>query len=381
MKIIIAPDAFKGSLTALEVVRIVSRAAERVFDGVQIIAVPIADGGEGTVDALVLATGGTYREAVVLGPLGAPVTARFGVLPGGQTAVLEMAQASGIMLMPRDGLDPLRASTRGTGEMLLRALDLGIRDILLGIGGSATNDGGIGFLMALGAKCLDAQGAPVPGGGEGLLKIASLDLSGLDKRLAGTQIRVICDVTSPLLGETGATRVYGPQKGVDAALCGQLEAGMARYAALLEAACGFPVAEMLGTGAAGGLGAALSGPLRAHLLPGVEAVLDAVRFDELLAGADLVVTAEGRMDGQSIACGKAPVGVAHRCRALGVPIVALVGSMTDEGMTFCGGNASVMTTVNAPMTVHEAMDNAEKLLNGAAERMFRLIRIGRMMGR
>ncbi len=379
MKIVVAPDSFKGSLTAVEIIRIVSGAAERVFGDITVVPAPIADGGEGTVDAFVLATGGAYRQAIVTGPMGTPVTARYGLLPGG-SAALEMAQASGLPLISVEERNPLKATSRGTGELLLHALGEGARDILMGIGGSATNDGGTGLLTALGARFTDAAGNPVPEGGEGLEHIVAADFSGLDPRLSQARIRVLCDVTNPLLGERGATRVYGPQKGADAQMLDRLERGMANYARVLAHALGHSVADMPGAGAAGGIGAALGGVLGAEMSRGVESVLDAIKFDELLHGADLVITAEGRMDAQSMAYGKAPIGVAHRCRRLGVPVIAMVGGMTDEAMAFCGGNASVMTTVNGPMTVEDAIAGAERLLNSAAERMFRMVRIGRVMG-
>lgn len=382
MKIVLAPDSFKGSLSALEIVTILARTVARVFPGAQAVPVPVADGGEGTVDALVLATGGTYREAVVSGPLGERVTARYGLLPGGRTAVLEMAQASGLPLMPPGGLDPLRASSRGTGELLLSALDAGARDILLGIGGSATNDGGMGFLSALGARFTDADGQVVPDGGQGLSRVFHVDLSGLDRRLGETGLRVICDVSNPLLGGEGATHVYGPQKGVTPALLERLEQGMEHYARVMEGALGRDIASAPGAGAAGGMGAALHGVLGARLLRGVDAVLEAASFDALLENADLCITAEGRMDGQSIAFGKVPVGVAARCREKGVPVVAIVGGMTEDAMAFLRhGDASIMTTINAAMRVEDAMQNAESLMEGAAERMLRLIDIGRKMGR
>jgi len=271
---------------------------------------------------------------------------------------------------------------RGTGELLLSALDAGARDILLGIGGSATNDGGMGFLSALGARFIDADGQVVPDGGQGLSRVFRADLSGLDRRLGETGLRVICDVSNPLLGREGATHVYGPQKGVTPALLEKLEQGMEHYARVMQEALGRDIASVPGAGAAGGMGAALHGVLGARLLRGVDAVLEAAGFDALLEGADLCITAEGRMDGQSIAFGKVPVGVAVRCREKGVPVVAIVGGMTEDAMAFLRhGDASIMTTINAAMRVEDAMQNAESLMEGAAERMLRLIDIGRKMGR
>lgn len=380
MKIILAPDSMKGSLSAVEIVRIVAEAARRVFADVEIVEMPMADGGEGTVDALVHALGGTMRTVTVTGPVGVPVKAQYALLPDGETAVLEMAQASGLPHVPPDALDPLRATTRGTGEMLLHALDAGARHIYLGLGGSATNDGGMGFLAALGARFTDADGNPLPDGGGALERVTSVSLTGLDPRMQAVSITVLSDVTNPLLGPEGATAVYGPQKGVTEAMQASLEQGMAHYARVVSDAAGRDIAAFPGAGAAGGLGAALGGVLGAQIKPGIETVLDLVGFDAALAEADLVVTAEGRMDGQSVAYGKGPAGIARRAGEKGVPTLALVGAMTSDAMAFVvGGNASIMTTVNAPMPLEKALADAPRLLAEAAERMFRMVQIGRKM--
>ena len=377
MKFIFAPDSFKGSLSAMEGCDILERVAARIFPGVETVSVPVADGGEGTVDALLRAMGGQRMRAKVTGPLFEKETAEWGLLPDGKTAVLEMAQASGLPYVAADKRDPRRATSLGTGEMIADALKHGARSILIGIGGSATNDGGIGMLAALGAKFTDKDGREVkPIGGE-MINVAKADFSGLLPELKETEITVICDVTNPLLGVDGATFIYGPQKGATPEIRDELENGMAHYAALVSQAVGHDIAYFPGAGAAGGLGAALGGVLGAKLRSGIDAVLDAVDFEEKLKGVCLAVTGEGRMDGQSVRFGKVPVGVAKRCAAKGIPTVAIVGGIGDgaEGL-FDLCESTIMTTVSGPMSLEKAMADAAQLYEFAAERLFRAIRIG-----
>ena len=377
MKFIFAPDSFKGSLSAMESCDILERAAARVFPGVETVSVPVADGGEGTVDALLRAMGGRRMQVKVTGPLFEEETAEWGFLPDGITAVLEMAQASGLPYVPADRRDPQKTTSLGTGEMIADALKEGARSFLLGIGGSATNDGGLGMLTALGAVFLDRFGKKVaPVGGE-LINVASADFSGLLPELKAADITVICDVTNPLLGQDGATFIYGPQKGATPAIRDELEAGMAHYATVVNQAVGHDIGCFPGAGAAGGLGAALGGVLGAKLKSGIDAVLDAVNFNEKLNGVCLAVTGEGRMDGQSIRFGKVPVGVAKRCSAKGIPIVAIVGGIGDgaEGL-FDLCESTIQTTVSGPMRLETAMADAAQLYESAAERLFRALRIG-----
>ena len=377
MRFIFAPDSFKGSLSAMESCDILERVAARIFPGVETISVPVADGGEGTVDALLRAMGGTRMSTRVTGPMFEPVTAEWGLLPDGVTAVMEMAQASGLPYVPADQRDPRKATSLGTGEMIAAALKAGVRKILIGIGGSATNDGGIGMLTALGAVFRDADGnVPTPDG-TAMARVAEADFSGLMPELSEAEITVICDVTNPLLGENGATFIYGPQKGATPAIRDELEAGMANYAAVVSAACARDIASFPGAGAAGGLGAALGGVLGATLKSGIDAVLDAVDFGEKLDGVSLAVTGEGRIDGQSVRFGKVPVGVAKRCAAKGIPTAAIVGGIGDgaEGLyDLC--ESTMLPTVPGPMSLEEAMKNAPRLYEQAAERLFRAIRIG-----
>lgn len=376
-KFVFAPDSFKGSLSAAEICGMLTAAAGRHFPDAATVSIPVADGGEGTVEALLLAAGGRRATVRVTGPLGGNVDAVYGVLPDGRTAVLEMAQASGLGLAPAGRLDPMRAASTGTGEMLRHALDGGLRRILIGIGGSATNDGGMGMLTALGARFSDDGGERLSGSGSELARVADADLSNLHPALAETEITVICDVNNPLLGERGATYVYGPQKGAGASALALLERGMTRYAGVLSRAAGRDIADIPGAGAAGGVGAALAGVLGAVLLPGISVVLDAVHFDEQIRDASLVITGEGRMDGRSIRYGKVPAGVAERCARQNVPVIAIVGGLSEGAEALYDlAEASVMTTINAAMSVDEAMRDARGLFIGAADRVFRMLRIG-----
>ena len=379
MKFIFAPDSFKGSLTALECCDILERVTARIFPGTDTVAVPVADGGEGTVDALLRAMGGKRMVTHVTGPLFERETAVWGLLSDG-TAVMEMAQASGLPYVPEDRKDPRKATSLGTGEMIAVAVKAGVRNILIGIGGSATNDGGIGMLAALGARFTDGEGKDVePIGGE-IKNVQNADFSGLLPELRKTAITVICDVTNPLLGENGATFIYGPQKGATPAIRDELEAGMAHYAAVVEKAIGRDISSFPGAGAAGGLGAALGGVLGAQLKSGIDAVLDAVNFDRKLEGVSLAITGEGRIDGQSVRFGKVPVGVARRCAAKGIPTLAIVGGIGEgaEGL-FDLCESTIMTTVSGPMSLEKAMADAPALYEYAAERLLRAVRIGMNM--
>lgn len=365
MKILLAPDSFKGSLTSPQAARILAGAAEAVL-GCETLCLPVADGGEGTLEAIVEATGGEYVDLTATGPLGNPVPARYGLLDGGKTAVIEMARASGITLAKP--LDPVRATSRGTGEMIADAMKRGVRRFTIAIGGSATNDGGMGMLAALGAVFRDAGGALLPGSGGDLEKVASADLSALPK----TDIAVICDVTNPLLGPSGATYVYGPQKGADEKTLARLERGMENYASVLGNRGDFP-----GAGAAGGMGYALSAAFGATMKRGIDAVLDAVKFDSLLDGVDLVVTGEGRLDGQSVRYGKVPAGIARRCLARGIPVIAVAGGFGEGAEAFFGmGMTSLEPLADGPRTLESSIENAETLLAGAARRLFSTLRIG-----
>ena len=380
MKFLFAPDSFKGSLSAVACCDLLERAAARIFPGVETVSVPVADGGEGTVDALLRAMGGKRISTRVTGPVFEPVTAEWGLLPDG-TAVMEMAQASGLPYVPEGRKDPRETTSLGTGEMIAAALRAGVRRILIGIGGSATNDGGLGMLTALGAKFTDAEGRELrPVGGE-MIRLARADFSGLMPELKETEITVICDVTNPLLGPNGATFIYGPQKGATPAIRDELETGMAHYATIVSNAIGRDIAGFPGAGSAGGLGAALGGVLGGTLKSGIDAVLDAVDFEKKLEGVSLAITGEGRMDGQSIRFGKVPAGIARRCAARGIPVAALVGDIGEgaEGL-FDLCESTLQTTVSGPMSLDQAMAEAPTLFEAAAERLLRAVRIGMELG-
>ncbi len=376
MRVVIAPDSFKGSLSAQAAAEAMSRGVRTVFPEAELRLVPIADGGEGTVDALVSATGGRFVETRVTGPLGEPVQARWGVLGDGATAVIEMAAASGLSLVPADRRDPRATSTRGTGELIRAALDAGLHRLVVGIGGSATNDGGAGMARALGIRFLDAARRELPEGGAALARLERIDLLGADPRLAGVELLVACDVDNPLTGPRGAAAVYGPQKGATPEMIATLDLALARFARVAAAATGREVSTIPGAGAAGGLGAGLLLFTPARLRPGVEIVLEATGFDSLVAGAALVLTGEGRTDSQT-AMGKAPVGVAEVARRHGVPVICLSGGLgpgADEVLS--RGVDALAGMVPAPMPLDDAMRDAGALLEAAAARACRLVRVG-----
>ena len=375
MKIILAPDSFKGTFSSMEVIEILEKAARRHLPDPEIVRLPIADGGEGTVDALVTAMGGEYRSVLVTGPLGDKVNAKYGILPG-DTAVMEMAQSSGITLIEEGKRDPMHATTYGTGEVLKRILDDGLRRIIIGIGGSATNDGGIGAVQALGVAFQDASGKEVGFGGGSLGLIRKISLEKLDKRINEAEITVICDVTNPLTGPTGATYVFGPQKGATPEMLVRLEEGMKNYANLIHKTLGIDPNAISGGGAAGGLGAALACFLGGRMKPGIQTMLDTVGFDRMLDGVSLVITGEGRLDGQT-AFGKTPAGIARRCKEKNVPVVAFAGALADgfEAVYDCGISGT-FACVSRLMDAAEMEKRAKADLEDAADRLFRLIRVG-----
>jgi glycerate kinase len=375
MKIVAAPNAFKGSLGARAAAAAMARGARRARPDAEVAEVPVSDGGDGLVDVLAAASGGERRTARVRDPLGRPVEADWALLPG-ETAAIEMALASGLALL-RDGeRDPLRATTAGTGDLVAAALDAGARTLRIGIGGSATNDGGAGLAAALGVRFLDASGEPfVPAGGT-LRNICRIEMEGLREDARTATVEVLCDVRNPLLGPEGASRVYAPQKGASAGEVETLEAGLAHLADRIEADCGVTVRDTPGAGAAGGLGAGLMAFLSATLRPGVEAVLEMVRLREALAGAELVLTAEGALDSQSVH-GKAPVGVAGAARGAGVPCIALAGSLPAERDALReAGLVALFPLVPGPRTLDQALARAEADLVLATEEVVRAFLAG-----
>ena len=377
MKIIIAPNALKGCLTAAEAAAALARGVARASPGSDIVQVPVADGGDGLAEVLVSALHGVERTALVTGPLGDPVAAPFCYVPARRLAAIEMATASGLALLTKDRLNPLLTTTLGTGELISAALDLGVSHLIVGIGGSATNDGGVGMATALGVRFLDENGQPVEPVGGALTRIRRIDLSGLDPRLTGIRIEAICDVDNPLLGERGAAQVYAPQKGATPEQVQLLEAGLAHLAAVIERDLGLDVRDLPGAGAAGGLGAGLKAFLKAELRRGVDLVLDLVGLNEQLRGADLVLTAEGQIDFQT-AFSKAPAGVAERARASGVPCIAIAGSVGNglEALHDLGINA-VFSLCPGPVSLEQAMASGGDYLAVAAEQAVRAFLAGR----
>lgn len=379
MKFVFASDSFKGTLSSRETAEILGAAADLVFPGCDWTGVSVADGGEGTAEAVTAAVGGSLKSVKVHGPLMEPAKAAYGVLPGGR-AVIEMAAASGLPMVPVEKRNPLKTTTFGTGELILDALRTGYRDIAVAIGGSATNDGGMGAMRALGIRFLDKEGRELSGRGEELELVETIDMSGLIPEVTKARFTVMCDVTNPLIGPNGATYTFGKQKGGTPEILDKLEAGMAKYAKKVEEVTGTAVAELSGAGAAGGLGAALLAFLGGKKQSGIETVLDLIGFDEILEGADLVITGEGRMDWQS-AFGKVPGGVAARAKKKELPVLALVGGM-GEGCErlYEYGIDSIMITPNGPMELSDALADAKRLYMDAAVRMFRIFKIGVSQG-
>ena len=381
MKFLFASDSFKGSLSSGRTAELLTQAAEEIFPDCECESLEVADGGEGTVETLLSALNGRRINVSVCGPLWERHTACYGALDE-YRAVMEMAEASGLPLVPEAFRDPRNTTTYGTGEMIRDALERGFRDISIAIGGSATNDGGIGCMRALGVRFLDENGEELSGCGGDLIKIRAMDCSGLDPRIREARFTVMCDVTNPLCGENGATYTFGEQKGGTPEILAELEAGMQNYRELLRKESGMDMDQIPGAGAAGGLGAALMAFLNAEPKSGIETVLDLLEFDRKLEGVSLVVTGEGRADWQS-AFGKVMQGVGRHCRSRGVPAVAIVGSMGDGAeQIFDCGIESMLTTVNGIMPLEEALDRAEELYLGAARRLFRILRAaGKMAGR
>jgi glycerate kinase len=374
MRFVIAPDSFKGSASAREVAQAIAEGLKAALPDAVCDLVPMADGGEGTVDALVAATGGRIVSVRVTGPLGEPVDAFFGILGDGETAVIEMAAAAGLHLVPPEKRNPMVTTTYGVGELMRAALDAGCRRLIIGIGGSATNDGGAGMAQALGVRLLDEQGNEIGFGGGALERLARLDLSDFDRRVWDAEILVACDVTNPLTGPNGASAVYGPQKGATPEMVRQLDANLRHYAAVLQRDLGVEVETVAGAGAAGGLGAGLLAFCRAQLRRGVELVIHAVRLPERVQKADLVITGEGCLDFQT-GFGKVPHGVAQVAKRYGKSVIALVGQL-GEGAERCRqwGIDACFPILSKPMSEQEAMANAIPLLRRAAEELGWLLR-------
>lgn len=353
-KIVVAPDSFKGSLSSSEVVGICCEAIRDVFPDAEIVGLPIADGGEGTVEVLTDSFGGDLVETEVENPVGKKIVARYLLSSDGREAVMEMAQASGLCLLSPEERDPLLASTYGVGEMIMDAVDRGCRKIFMGIGGSATNDGGMGMLRALGFRFLDKDGKELQGRGMDLEKVVRIDSSDINRGIRGVEFVVACDVDNPLVGERGASFVFAPQKGADHGMVLRLDRGMRNFAEVIKRELGMDVGSMPGVGAAGGLGGAFAAFLGGRLRSGIDMVLDAVGFDEKIKGADLILTGEGSIDRQSL-MGKVLSGVLKRAKNQNVPLVAVSGQVKDSEELNKAGFAAVFPIENGPVSLETAM--------------------------
>jgi glycerate kinase len=358
VKIVIAPDSYKESLTALEVATEIEAGFREIFPHAEYIKLPMADGGEGTVAAMVAATGGKLVTVEVTGPLGEPVSACYGLTGDGKTAIIEMAAASGLSLVPPDLRNPLNTTTLGTGELIKATLDAGISHLIIGIGGSATNDGGAGMLQALGVRLLDHAGREIGFGGGQLANLNRIDISGMDARLKECRIEAACDVNNPLTGPKGASAVFGPQKGATPEMVAQLDGNLAHYAGVIDRDLGVQVDSVPGAGAAGGVGAALLAFFGAHLRPGIEIVVEAVGLDACVRDADLVITGEGRIDSQTIH-GKTPIGVAAVAKRYGKPVIGIAGCLsTDVEVVHDYGIDAVFSVLSQACSVQEALAHA-----------------------
>ncbi|MBY6023517.1 glycerate kinase [Priestia aryabhattai] len=367
MKIVIAPDSFKESLSALEVAEAVEKGFKQVLPQANYVKIPMADGGEGTVQSLVDATDGEIILKKVTGPLGEPVEAFFGILGTKKTAVIEMAAASGLHLVPPAKRNPLMTTTKGTGELISAALDYGVNHIIIGIGGSATNDGGAGMAKALGAQLLDAEGNEILDGGGALGNLAFINLATLDSRLQHVKIEVACDVDNPLTGERGASAIFGPQKGATPEMVALLDQNLRHYAAVLERDLGQKIDDVPGAGAAGGLGAGLLAFLQAELKRGVDIVIEATSLLEAVRDADVVITGEGKIDGQTI-YGKTPIGVAKAAKKYGVPVIGIAGNVgADSQVVYEHGIDALFSIVPGVTTLENAFANASEYVERAAK--------------
>jgi glycerate kinase len=379
MRILIAPQSLKGSLTAAEAGSAIAQGVRTIYPNAEIDVLPIADGGEGTVQALVDASGGKLIQMMVTGPLSESVPAFFGVMGDGNTAVIEMAACAGLPLVPPEKRDPRITTTYGVGELIRAALDNGSRHFIIGIGGSATNDGGAGMVQALGAKLFDTQGRELTRGGAALATLAHISTSGMDPRIQQCTVDVACDVNNPLCGPLGASAVYGPQKGATPEMVEELDKALAHFAQIIEKELGLSIQDIPGAGAAGGLGAGLMAFLHAKLRPGAQIVFEALNLEGRIQQADLVITAEGQIDAQT-AYGKSVGAVAEIAKRYNLPVLALAGSLGENyQVAYELGVDAVAALPTSPMTLTYAMDNAARLIREATERACRFIQVGTML--
>ena len=376
MKIVVAPQAFKGSLSATEVGNSMIKGIENVIENSTNLLVPVADGGDGTLETLVESSQGKINSIKVTGPLGEQQNSAWGALGRNKTAIIEMARSSGLALVPINKLNPLISTTYGLGEVILDALDQGYRDFIIGIGGSATNDAGAGMAQALGAKLLDSNGNELPFGGESLSKLNSINIDGIDTRIKESNFAIACDVNNPLTGPEGASAIYGPQKGATPEMVNTLDQALTNFAKIVEKDLGIKINDVEGSGAAGGLGGGLIAFLNGKLRKGVDIVLDFVDIDKALINTNLVITGEGQLDFQTI-YNKAPIGVAKRAKHLGIPVIAISGSLGENfSVVHEHGIDAASSIVSKPMTLEEASKNAPELISTATEQALRYMKIG-----
>jgi len=380
MKIIIAPDSFKESLSAMAVATCIEKGFSEIFPDSEYVKIPLADGGEGTVDVLVDALNGARQQQTVRGPIGGDVDAIWALLQeeGTKTALIEIAAASGLDLITSDQRDPLTATSFGTGQSILHALDAGVNKILIGLGGSATNDAGAGILQALGGRLLDVDGNELALGGAALADLAEIDLSGLDKRCKGVEFIVACDVSNPLIGDNGASAIFGPQKGAAPDMVELLDGALANFAEIVEKTTGINYKQSVGFGAAGGAPLGLSLAFDLQIKPGIDMVLDILKVDDQLDDADLVISGEGMMDNQTLN-GKTPFGIAKRAHARNIPVISIAGSLGTEVDALYRIMNSIFGTVRSPQALPQVLNEAEVNLTRTARNIAATLLIGTKM--
>lgn len=375
MKIVIAPDSFKESMTAQKACDAIERGLKKIIKNAEFIKVPMADGGEGTTQSLVDATGGKFYHTESTGPLGEKVNSVFGILGDGKTAILEMASTSGLEIVPREKRNPMLTTTFGTGELIKKAIDMGVSTVLIGIGGSATNDGGAGMIQALGGKLLDKNGNQIGFGGGKLSEIERIDLSEVDERLKNIKIIAACDVQNPLTGPTGASHIFGPQKGADKEMVEILDENLKHFAEIIRKDLGKDIENVPGAGAAGGLGAGLMAFLSAELKKGIDIVIEYSKLEEKMNGVSLVITGEGSIDGQT-RFGKTPYGVAKTAKKHNIPVVALAGNVgKDTDILYDFGFDAVFSIMPGVQNLETALKHGEENLERISENIGRVIEI------
>lgn len=375
MKIVIAPDSFKGSLSAVDVSDSIERGILKVIPEAEIIKLPMSDGGEGLVNTILTVLGGTMVQKEVTGPLGDKVLADFAIVEEGQTAVIEMAEASGLPLVPPDQRNPLLTTTYGTGELIKAALDKNVKKIIIGIGGSATNDAGVGMAQALGVKFLDKEKNCISFGGGELNKIEKIDLSDLDPRIKDVEVKVACDVNNPLYGHNGAAYIYGPQKGATKEVVRILDDNLSYIGKKIKDEMGIDLQNIPGAGAAGGLGAGLVAFLDGKLVSGLDIVLNTYNIEEIMKDTSLVITGEGKIDEQSVN-GKVTVGVAKKAKSYGIPVIALAGTVNNKALKELNKHIdAIFSIIPAPVDLDEAFSKSSKWIEHTIEQVFKLLRV------